>query len=82
MTVAGTGTAFEATLLYLVLDADGATVTQGYTNAGANGEIGPFSIVLTLDPGSYTVQVWEPGMAENDASAPPVDLAAVTFTVS
>jgi len=82
VTVSGTGTAFEGTLLYLVLDAEGTTVAEGYTTAGANGEIGPFSVDVTLDPGLYTVQVWEPGMGEGDASAPPENLAEVTFTVS
>ncbi|WP_372594051.1 Gmad2 immunoglobulin-like domain-containing protein [Actinotalea sp.] len=82
VTVSGTGTAFEATLLYSVQDAEGETVAEGYTQAGANGEIGPFAIDLTLDPGDYTVQVWEPGMGEGDASAPAVNLAEVTFTVS
>lgn len=82
VTVTGTGTAFEGTLLYAVTDLDGATAAEGYTQAGANGEIGPFSIELTLDPGSYTVRVWEPGMGEGDASAPPVNVAEVAFSVS
>ena len=82
VTVSGTGTAFEATLLYLVSDADGASVREGFTTAGANGEIGPFSFEVTLDPGTYTVEVWEPGMGENDAAAPPLNQAQVTFTVS
>ncbi len=82
VTVSGTGTAFEATLLYLVSAADGSTVDQGYTTAGANGTIGPFSIGLTLEPGTYTVKVWEPGMGEDDSSTPPLNLATVTFTVS
>ncbi len=82
ITVSGTGTAFEATLVYLVLGGDGSSVSQGFTTAGANGEMGPFSFDLTLDPGTYTVKVWEPGMGEDDTSAPPLNLAQVTFTVS
>ncbi len=82
VTVSGTGTAFEGTLLYVVQGADGSSVRQGFTTAGANGTIGPFSFDVTLDPGTYTVEVWEPGMGEGDATAPPLNVARATFTVS
>lgn len=88
VTVTGEGTAFEATLNYRVLVARTTDVVLGpdYTMAGANGEIGPFTIELSLDPGEYTVQVWEPDMTggegEGDDPGDERHLVEVTFTVS
>lgn len=79
--VEGEGTAFEATLLYRVTDGAGTPVAEGYTLAGANGEVGPYSFEVTLEPGEYTVQVWEPGMGEGDAGGEPRNLVEVRFTV-
>lgn len=83
VTVAGEGTAFEGTLLYRVTPADGTdVVAEGFTTAGANGEVGPYSFEVDLEPGEYTVQVWEPGMGEGDTGGEPRNLVEVTFTVS
>lgn len=80
VTVTGTGTAFEATLSYQVLDADGSPVgEESWTQAGANGEVGPWQIDLTLEPGVHTVQVWEAGVADDDEEM--INLVEVTFTV-
>ncbi len=83
VTVAGEGTAFEATLLYRVLVAGTEdVVAEDYTTAGANGEIGPYTIDLTLDPGEYTVQVWEPDASDGESPDGPYrNLVEVTFTV-
>ena len=82
VTVSGEGTAFEATLLYQVTRAGTEdVVAEGYTMGGANGEVGPWEIELTLDPGEYDVSVWEPGMGEGDQPDEPVNLVRVTFTV-
>lgn len=81
VTVTGDGTAFEGTLLYEVTDASDAVVDQGFTQAGANGEVGPYEFELTLDPGTYTVRVWEPAMGEEE-SGDPVNEVSATFTVS
>lgn len=83
VTVTGEGTAFEATLLYRVTTAGGTeVVAEGFTTAGANGEVGPYSFDVELEPGEYTVQVWEPGMGEGDDGGEPRNLVEVTFTVS
>lgn len=83
VTVTGEGTAFEGTLLYQVTSTDGAdVVAEGFTNAGANGDVGPYSFEVDLEPGEYTVQVWEPGMGEGDSGGEPRNLVEVTFTVS
>lgn len=83
VTVTGEGTGFEATLLYRVTPAGSAdVVAEGFTTAGANGEVGPYTFEVDLDPGEYTVQVWEPGMGEGDGGGEPRNLVEVTFTVS
>ncbi|NCT90195.1 hypothetical protein GXB85_04400 [Cellulomonas sp. APG4] len=86
VTVSGEATAFEGTLNYHVLDAatGDVVVPVDYTTAGANGEVGPWSIDLDLEPGTYRVEVWEPNMAgEGEGSDEDrLNLVAVTFTVS
>jgi hypothetical protein len=81
--VTGEGTAFEATLNYRVLRADDETVVeQGFPMAGANGEVGPWTIELGLEPGRYTVEVWEPDMSDGASGEGPFrNLVATTFTV-
>ncbi len=83
VTVTGEGTGFEGTLLYQVTPAGGTdVVAEGFTTAGANGDVGPYSFDVDLEPGEYTVQVWEPGMGEGDSGGEPRNLVEVTFTVS
>lgn len=85
VTATGEGTAFEATLNYRVLAAgtEDEVVPVGFTEAGANGEIGPWTIDLTLEPGEYTLQVWEPDMSDGESPGGPYrNLVEVTFTVS
>lgn len=85
VTATGEGTAFEATLNYRVLAAgtEDEVVPVGFTEAGANGEIGPWTIDLMLEPGEYTLQVWEPDMSDGESPDGPYrNLVEVTFTVS
>lgn len=84
VTVSGQGTAFEATLSYRVLVAGSQdVVAEGFTMAGANGEVGPFSFDVDLTPGSYTVQVWEPDMSDGEGTLGTFgNLVEATFTVS
>ncbi|WP_336923620.1 Gmad2 immunoglobulin-like domain-containing protein [Aquipuribacter sp. SD81] len=72
LTVSGTATAFEANVLWEVLDEAGDQVDAGFTTAGANGEYGPFTFDTTLRPGSYTVRVYEESMAGPDEGVPVV----------
>lgn len=84
--VSGVGTAFEGNLRWRATDrASGETTSEGFTTAGANGVMGPFTFTVPLDPGTYTVEVWEPAMSE-DGAAPGSgsgvrDVATTTFTV-
>ncbi|MBX9246064.1 hypothetical protein ICW40_14775 [Actinotalea ferrariae] len=81
-TARGEGTAFEATLLYRVLvTGTQDAVAEGFTTAGANGEVGPWEVPLDLEPGRYTLQVWEPGMSDGASGESGRNLVEVTFTV-
>lgn len=84
--VTGEGTAFEATLLWRVLGAGTAdVVAEDFTTAGANGEVGPFAFTVELAPGTYTLEVWEPDLADgadDSAAGDRHGLVRTTFTVS
>lgn len=84
VTVTGEGTAFEATLSYAVLVAGTEeVVVQSYTEAGANGEVAPFRFDVELEPGDYTVRVWEADMSDGESTVGPyVNLVEVDVTVS
>lgn len=81
--ITGTGTAFEATLLWRVVDASTQSViAEDFTMAGSMGEIGPFEIEVELEPGVYQAEVWAPDMSDGEAGGPErIDLVAVTFVV-
>jgi len=81
--ISGTGTAFEATLLWRVIDAASQeVVVEDFTMAGSMGEIGPFEIEVELEPGVYQAEVWAPDMSDGEAGGPErIDLVAVTFVV-
>ncbi|WP_182111490.1 Gmad2 immunoglobulin-like domain-containing protein [Actinotalea sp. JY-7876] len=82
VTATGEGTAYEATLSYRVVAAGTEdVVVEGWTEAGANGEIGPWSIELDLDPGTWTLQVWEASMSETEGAGASDNRVEVTFTV-
>jgi hypothetical protein len=82
VTVTGTGTGFEATLLWEAVPAAGGDpVAKGFTTAGANGEIGPFTFTVTLPKGPVTLSVWEPDMSDGAAGTQRHNLVSVTFTV-
>lgn len=84
--VTGEGTAFEGTLSWRVLTAGTAEiVTENFTTAGANGEVGPFMFTVELTPGTFTLEVWEPDMSDgagDGATDGRRGLATSTFTVS
>jgi hypothetical protein len=84
--VTGAGTAVEGTLSWRIAAAGStAVVLEGFTTAGANGVVGPFSFTVDLQAGRYTLQVWEPGLADGataDAGAGRRGLVTATFTVT
>ena len=82
VTVTGTGTAFEATLRWAAVPVGGGdAVAQGFTTAGANGEVGPFTFTVTLPTGPVTLSVWEPDMSDGATGTKRHNLVSATFTV-
>ncbi|MGN8246180.1 Gmad2 immunoglobulin-like domain-containing protein [Cellulomonas soli] len=87
VTVSGEGTAFEGTLLWDVVPAgsgdDAVGVAEGFTQAGANGEVGPFTFTVDLEPGDWTIRVWEPDMSDGEGAEAGADRRhLVTVTVA
>lgn len=85
VTVRGQGTAYEGTLNYEItlLETD-EVVAADFTQAGANGEVGPFEFTVDLEPGTYLVRVFEPEISDTEPgdTGPYVNLVEVTFTVT
>ncbi len=71
VTVSGTATANEGTLLYEVVSGSGVVVASGFTNAGANGVMAPFRVGVPLGAGSYTVSVWAPDDSDGEGTLGP-----------
>ncbi|WP_432548667.1 Gmad2 immunoglobulin-like domain-containing protein [Kineococcus sp. SYSU DK004] len=78
VTVEGTGTAFEGTLLWTVTDAAGTEVARDAVQAGANGTWGDFSFTAALPAGDYTVTVVAPDESGGEGAAPLPDTKTVT----
>lgn len=76
VSIDGFGTAFEGTVSWDVRKA-GQLVAQGSTQAGANGEFGPFHDTVRLDPGSYELSAYESSAENGD----PIHVDTKTFTV-
>jgi len=86
--VTGEGTAFEGTLSWRVLSAGTSdVVAKNFTTAGANGTVGPFTFTVSLKPGTYTLEVWEPNMSDSTSTSTSgtdsrTGLVTSTFTVT
>lgn len=85
VTVRGEGTAYEGTLNYEVVRVEtDEVVAADFTQAGANGEVGPYEFTVDLDPGTYVVRVFEPEISDSEPgdTGPYVNLVEVTITVT
>ena len=80
VTITGEATAFEGTLSWVVYPEDGSLedpAKQGSTMTGANGEVGPFETTVDLEPGTWTVAVFESSAMDGQ----PLNLVSATITV-
>lgn len=57
--VTGEANVFEATLTWKVLRMDGATAASGYTSTSEGQTFAPWALTLTLEPGTYILEVSE-----------------------
>ena len=82
VTIDGVGTAFEATINYDITSVDNGSSQSsrgvgGVTSAGANGEFGPFSVSVDLEPGTYVLRAFEASAKDGK----PTHVDTKTFTV-
>ena len=77
--VTGEAAAFEATVPWRVLDADGAVVRRGFTTTSEDMRFAPYSFSVRLPPGTYTVVVAEDDPSGGEAPGRPMrDTRTVT----
>jgi hypothetical protein len=82
VTFTGYGTAFEGTFLWEVRDANDAVVADGFTQGGSMGEFGELTFTATLQPGTYTVEVYQPDESGGESpEGPRMFPDTKTFTV-
>lgn len=79
VTVTGEAAAFEATVLWQVVDATGAEVESGFTTTTEGQTFAPFSFEIELEPGDYTVVVSESDPSDGEGGEPMSD--SKDFTV-
>ncbi len=81
--ITGRGTAFEGTLLWRITQSNGETLSEGFTTAGANGEVGDFAVQQQVQAETClpcTVQVWAPDESGGEGALDEGP-ATVTFSV-
>jgi spore germination protein GerM len=78
--VSGEAAVFEATLHWKVLAAGGAEVASGITMTAEGQTFAPFTFVVELSPGTYTVVITEDDPSDGAAGTPMSDSRHVTVT--
>ncbi len=78
LVVSGEANAFEATVLWRVLDGTGKGVKRGFTTAAEGMTFSPYSFRVRLPPGHYTVEVSEDDPSGGEGGQPMTDTKHVT----
>ncbi|WNB87155.1 Gmad2 immunoglobulin-like domain-containing protein [Cellulomonas sp. ATA003] len=78
VTVSGDAAVFEATLLWQVLDAQGAEVESGVTTTAEGQTFAPYSFDVDLQPDTYTVVISESDPSDGEGGAVMTDSRTVT----
>lgn len=63
VTISGTSSTNEGNVRWAITTRAGKVVKHGFTTGGSFGEYVPYSFRVRLEPGDYTVKLWEPNMA-------------------
>ncbi|HHU38556.1 MAG TPA: hypothetical protein GXZ45_04640 [Propionibacterium sp.] len=79
--LSGEANVFEATLPWIVMTMDGATVQEGFVNTREGQTFAPWELTLTLPPGSYVLEVYESDPSGGLSGRPP-DRDSRNFTVA
>jgi spore germination protein GerM len=80
VTVSGEAAVFEATLLWKVLDADGAEVAAGFATTSEGQTFAPYAFDVELDPGTYTVVITEDDPSDGEGGESMTDTRTITVT--
>ncbi|WP_101525692.1 Gmad2 immunoglobulin-like domain-containing protein [Nocardioides houyundeii] len=78
LTVSGEANAFEATVPWRVLDAQGKEVKSGFTTAEEGMTLSPYSFNLRLPAGDYTIEVAEDDPSGGEGGEPLTDTRSIT----
>ena len=78
--LSGEANVFEATLPWVVMRMDGATVQEGFVTTGEGQVFAPWELTLTLPPGSYVFEVHDSDPSGGLSNRPP-DRDSRDFTV-
>lgn len=78
VTVAGEAAAFEATLVWSVLDAADSVVQEGSATTSEGQTFAPYRFTVDLPPGTYTVVVTETDPSDGAAGTPMSDSRTIT----
>ena len=76
--VSGEANVFEATLLWKVLDANGAEVQSGFATSAEGQTFAPYAFEVTLPAGTYTVVVSESDPSDGAGGTPMSDSRRIT----
>jgi immunoglobulin-like protein involved in spore germination/sporulation and spore germination protein len=76
--VTGEAAVFEATVLWEVLR-DGAVVQSGFTSTTEGQRFAPYTFVVTLEPGTYTVRVLESDSSDGEGRSVMSDDKTITI---
>ena len=74
--ISGDAAAHEANVPWVIKDALGAVVEEGFTTSAVSMEFAPWSFEVGLEPGSYTVEVSGDDVGDTEGYKPDVDTRA------
>jgi hypothetical protein len=78
LTVNGDANAFEATVVWRILDQDGEVVDSSFVTTSEGFTFAPFEFGIVLDPGTYVVEVLEDDPSGGEGGPPMTDSRTVT----
>lgn len=80
VTVSGDAAVFEANLPWRVLDPAGTVVTSGFATTSEGQTFAPYSFMVELEPGTYTVEISESDPSGGEGGTPMTDTRTVTVS--
>jgi hypothetical protein len=78
LTVDGEANAFEATIVWRILDEDGTVLDSSFVMTSEGFTFAPFEFGIVLDPGTYVVEIQEDDPSGGEGGPPITDTRTVT----